>query len=952
MMNFRIGLLLLLAGASASLFGQSATVQGVVKDAITGESLIGATITYAPGKGTATDVDGRYTLEIPAGDQTLEFSYVGYEIKTRGVSLSAGEVIDINESLTSRTLREVAIVADIARDRETPIAFSSISPKQIREELGSQDIPMILNSTPGIYATQQGGGDGDARVNIRGFNQQNIAVMIDGIPVNDMQNRLVYWSNWFGLDLLTASIQVQRGLSASKLALPSIGGTINMITMGIDQKQTTTIRQEFGSGNFTRTSVMHNTGKFGDDWGLTLAASYKKGDGIVDATPTEGLFYYFKVEKLLGKHRLALTGFGAPQRHGQRSFKQEVGQFDKGYARDHGVPDSVLSNIPEFGRNYNEHWGVYEDYDQIGISENPPPPPFPASADYYEITRRGQLKTVGERVNFYHKPQFTLRHFWQINEDWNVATSAYVSTGNGGGTALNSRSGVSYDLEGRLDLQGVYNGNLRAPDNQATDFLSIDTNYSFTEFRAGNFLRASYNNHFWTGLLSQTNYEIIDGLTLSAGIDLRYYKGTTYREVYEFLGGDYTLNSSNPNLAPNRAVREGDRIFRDEDALVAWSGAFAELEYSAGPLTAVVNITASTTGFKAIDRYARKTVDVGDTTLSIGYNDEIIYNDIAYDRNSAGLETYETDWKWLNGYTIKTGANYNLTERMNVFFNLGYMSIAPIFDNVIDQNNEFFDETINEEVQALELGYQYSSKRFSANVNGYYTIWGNRPISRNVRVNYPDGAVNGDIGEDTFVFIRSIDALHMGIEFDGAYVINKKLKIQAIASIGNWTWQSQEDVDYTQAGTVLIDNNGDPLTFRIDPEGVRVGDAAQLQLGGSFEYNPVKNSYIRLRGTFFGENYANFAPESSTGINAGRQSWRIPDYAMFDLHAGYTFRFEKQSVRLGASMFNVLDAFYITDAQNNDTFTRYTNSQSFDAASASVFPGLGRRFNVNVTLNF
>ena len=44
-----------------------------------------------------------------------------------------------------------------------------------------------------------------------------------------MENGKVYWSNWFGLDGLTKNIQVQRGLGASKLALPSVGGTINIL---------------------------------------------------------------------------------------------------------------------------------------------------------------------------------------------------------------------------------------------------------------------------------------------------------------------------------------------------------------------------------------------------------------------------------------------------------------------------------------------------------------------------------------------------------------------------------------------------------------------------------------------------------------------------------------------------------------------------------------------------
>ena len=67
------------------------------------------------------------------------------------------------------------------------------------------------------YATNQGGGAGDAR-NVRGFNQRNVAVMINGIPVNDMENGWVFGQNWDGVADATSSIQLQKGLSAAELS--------------------------------------------------------------------------------------------------------------------------------------------------------------------------------------------------------------------------------------------------------------------------------------------------------------------------------------------------------------------------------------------------------------------------------------------------------------------------------------------------------------------------------------------------------------------------------------------------------------------------------------------------------------------------------------------------------------------------------------------------------------
>src|SRR5690606_6849123 len=132
-------------------------------------------------------------------------------------------------------LDEVVVTSySLAIDRKTPVAVSTIRAETIETELGSQEYPEILKSTPGVYAHKGGGGFGDSEMRLRGFNSENIAVMINGIPVNDMENGRVYWSNWAGLSDVTRSMQVQRGLGASKVAVPSIGGTVNIVTKSTD----------------------------------------------------------------------------------------------------------------------------------------------------------------------------------------------------------------------------------------------------------------------------------------------------------------------------------------------------------------------------------------------------------------------------------------------------------------------------------------------------------------------------------------------------------------------------------------------------------------------------------------------------------------------------------------------------------------------------------------------
>ena len=347
--------------AITGIQAQKGEISGVIFDDFFDETLIGATVLISEGVGTVTDIDGRFSIEAEYGTYNLKVSYVGYEDIEQTIELNKSKLI-LKFKMKGLTLKEVEVVADVAIDRQTPVAFSNIKPTQIREELASQDIPMLLNTTPGVYATQNGGGDGDTRITIRGFSQRNVAVMMDGVPVNDMENGWVFWSNWFGLDVVTRSIQVQRGLASSKIATPSIGGTINILTKGGDAKKGGTIKQEFANNGYYRTTLGLTTGRSATGWAFSAAGSWKQGDGYVDQNFTEGWFAYMKLEKQLGKHLLSFSGFGAPQEHGQRSQKGYITTYSTDLAEELGVEGIIDNDNVDQGPRFNPHWGYLQRY--------------------------------------------------------------------------------------------------------------------------------------------------------------------------------------------------------------------------------------------------------------------------------------------------------------------------------------------------------------------------------------------------------------------------------------------------------------------------------------------------------------------------------------------------------------------------------------------------------------
>ncbi|MCW3103243.1 MAG: TonB-dependent receptor plug [Bacteroidetes bacterium] len=966
-------------------------VKGTIKDATTGETIVGASVLYTEGKGTVTDINGNFSLKFDsAGQYTLTVSYVGYEVQKMKVKVGGKPVI-LSFSLQTQTLNEVEVVADVAKTRETPIAFSNISSKQISEELGTRDLPMVLNSTPGVYATEQGGGSGDARVSIRGFDQRNVAVMVDGVPVNDMENGQVYWSNWDGLGDITRTMQVQRGLGASKLAVASVGGTINIITKGIDQKMSAGVKQEVSDYGLNKTSFGFNTGQLKGGWGFTVAGSRKWGSGFADATFDDAYSYFFKVQKRFKKHLFSLSASGAPQKHGQRLDRLPIAVYSEKLAKSLGInTDSVYrymgthanqyyttSAIGERGLEYNPNWGRYHE--------------GPFNNDL-------NCAILDDKINYFHKPQINFSHFWSPGEKLNVSTVIYLSVGKGGGTGL--KTPASRDvIDGQLNLQSIYAANISSS--------AISPSYSTTERASSNYLRAANNDHIWYGILSSWNYTVNKNLSALLGIDARYYKGTHYQSVYDLMGGDYAIENpgfkpsnsappfayvtgdanqptgtypNDPNLQ-NSMKHVGDKISYYNDAKVIWGGVFGQVEYKKNKWSTFLTGSFSNTGYQRIDYFKRKDLVIDGDVFSqvVGYNDVFYYNGSEHITAYKGATTYTngdttfidnpgsgpilsivnakaytnqspearfstTKLLWFLGYTIKGGANYNINDHHNVFINLGFLNLPPRFTAVFDNANKMLLEIKNQKVYAIESGYGFKSHKFAANVNLYYTLWRNKPPQFTPQYVTPDG--------ERFSYnLNGLDALHKGIELDFIYKLLKNLDVEGIVSLGDWKTVSGQKIYIYDEQNILRDSAD------FSAKNVHVGDAAQIQLGGSIRYEIIKNLYIKPRFTYFAKNYANFDPltltysVSSTGVvtdNRNRESWKMPNYGILDLFLGYDFTVWKMKMGVAAGVSNLLNKAYISDAQNNGDL----NNKNFDANSATVYMGMGTRYNVALKIGF
>jgi iron complex outermembrane receptor protein len=544
MKNFKNLLFVAVLFISASVLGQ-AKITGEVVDE-TNQPLPGASIVVkGTTNGTSTDFDGKFTLQAEANSGTIVISFIGFQSKEVSFSSSNAKLgmIQLQED---DSLDEIILTAtSFAIDRKTPVAVSTIKSADIERKLGSQEFPEVLKSTPGVYATKSGGGFGDGRINLRGFNSENVAVMINGVPVNDMENGRVFWSNWAGLSDVTSAMQVQRGLGASKVAVPSIGGTINILSKTSDVQKGGNIIASTGNDGYQKYGFTLSTGLMDNGLAATVSFAKIEGEGYVDGTQFKGFNYFVNLSKEINEnHKLSFTSFGAPQRHGQRQNRSTIDTYRNA----------------ESGNRFNPDWGY----------------------------KNGQVTHIED--NFYHKSQTSLNHYWTMSDVSSLSTAVYASfgTGGGGGTAGTNRDLFSVRLGGSdqpVDLDNI------VEINRANGALGSEA-----------ILRASRNDHEWYGVLSTFKTKVSDNLDLIAGLDWRTYTGKHFREVTDLLGGQYYFDDNNVNN-PNAALSVGDKMGYNNDGQVGWLGFFGQLEYGTDNFNAFVSTSIQKTSYQRIEYF-------------------------------------------------------------------------------------------------------------------------------------------------------------------------------------------------------------------------------------------------------------------------------------------------------------------------------------------------------------
>lgn len=499
----------------------------------------------------------------------LPQNLLGSKLKLIDVNNLTAPAIERDSLVTDTTnrailLNEITLWANMKNSNRSPMRLKSITAAEIAVSSAGRTFPELLREIPGVYSTSESGSYGDAKLNVRGYKQENISVLLNGIPITGLVSGSMYWNNWMGLSDATAQIQLQKGIGGSMIADNSVGGTVNIITKSPSEKASAIAAFSVTGSGTKKVNMEIGSGKLKKGWAFSLMGSYVWGKGWVEMTDVKSWAYMASVSKQIGKkHSFLFTALGSPEKHEQRNTRL------------------TLSEIEQYGRGYNKNWGYYTD-------EN---------GNRY-------ARTVGK--NNYFKPYFTLNHSYKTTVGngipLQVNSALYFATAKGGGYWAESKGKriVAYQKDGHIDWDAV------VADNKAASLAATALG---KDGSARNVMSDYLAGHQQYGAKSSVILELPDNLSLEAGVHYMHYRTWEKEKITDLLGGeywyeDYAQNSLMGVNGRNPIKKVGDYIRTNNGRISNYGTLYAQAEYKpTGRLIVTAGAAINMSNIKRWDKY-------------------------------------------------------------------------------------------------------------------------------------------------------------------------------------------------------------------------------------------------------------------------------------------------------------------------------------------------------------
>ncbi|PSR12488.1 MAG: TonB-dependent receptor [Bacteroidetes bacterium] len=818
---------LLLICLPLTLATAQTVITGTVIDDLTDEPLAGVEVRALSVFG-ATNAVGAFELRvgIPAGEALhLSVGIEGYQTyETDLVGNDSGQ-IDLG------TIRLQAAVGLNQTILDELIPSISLADGDLDANGGgSQNISGVLSASRDVFVSAAAFTFGQARFNIRGYDARYTSVLINGLPVNDLETGNVFFNHWGGLNDVFRNRTNTIGLGASTFAYGGVGGASTVDTRASTQRKGLNVSYALSNRTYrNRVMATYNTGMLASGWAFSASASRRWADeGYVAGTFYDAYSYFLSVDRQLAKNNvLNLTVYGAPIKRGKIS-----GATQETY-------DLAGTNF------YNANWGYQEG------------------------------KKRNSRVQNINQPVVMLRNDWALSDKLALTTSLGFQTGRTGNTALDwynapdprpnyyrrlpsyfegdTRTEIEQlwednpEIIGQIDWDQIYQANyngfqtIENADGIAGNTVSGLRSQYVIEDRRTDLSRATANTVL-EAFLS-------DHLTMQFGLTYSDQTTANYKLVDDLLGGDFYLNvdkfaefdssgifTENNLAVPNEILREGDRFGYDYDLHIQQTNAWTQANFR----------------FPKVDFFL-----AGSIGQSKYWRDGKVANG-KFPDSSFG----ESEKLSFTEVGAKGGLTYKINGRNYLLVNAAYQTKAPYTQDAFTSprtRNQVVSNLTEEKILSLEGGYLLRSPKFKARAMGYLTRFEDQIFNRSLFLDRVVQNAAGTSGGFVNYIMQGINSQHAGLELAVEVNVTPALRATAVAAIGQYIYTNRP------TATIYLDQLAEEVvkhTVYIDNYNV-AGSANEAYTFG-LNYTGSNFWFANLNFNYFAGTWLDFFPERRT----------------------------------------------------------------------------------------
>ncbi|MEO8759585.1 MAG: hypothetical protein ABI388_01310, partial [Bacteroidia bacterium] len=775
-------------------------------------------------------------------------------------------------------------------------------------------------------------GSGNFRFNIRGYSQNNFAVNVNGVRVNNLVNGSASFTTWGGMTDILRVMDVKPGLGASRNNFGDIGGTYSLPVSASSFRKG--FRIAYGQGNRVfkeRLSVTYSTGLLKHGWTFSFSSTIRyAAKGLVPGTSLTSFGYFAGADKKLGdKNTLSLIVFGAPRTSSRASLNT-----DEAYA---------LSG----DKHYNANWGYQTGQDgqtfMRNVSVASSHLPTAILTDNITINDHSKL-TVSGSYSFgrsaitafnYYGLLTPLPTYYKYMPSYYGPTSSDADPGKFAAltsawqnNTLNPASGFTAQ---QIDWDDIYN--INRSNTKTTQNVDGTAGKTYTGARSLYIVEERRQDAKNWSFNAIYNTHTKNNIYLTGGGNAALSQNRYYKVVNDLLGGDYWLdlnqfaNSISTNTAvvqynindPNKIIKQGGVFGYDYNINVTRYELWGQAEKSFNKFDVYVSASANSTSF------------FRDGHMVNG----LFPSDKGGDGSSGGKS------KTLNfyNYGVKGGITYKIDGHNYLTVNVTSETKPPLPTTAFvspRSRNDVIPGLGNQKILSGDITYTFRFPWLRGRVTYYYTQMNDQAWQRS----YYDDVYKTNVN----YYMTNLNQLNQGLELGLEGIVTKRISIIGALNYGSYLYTNRP------TATISADNTAALLAANktIYLKNYHVGGAPEVasSLGVRYTGGKRKDWYVGVYANYFAKNYVTINPDRRTAEAIAKYISTDPQIAQItgqeklantytlDFMGGKSFNIKKSRLNLNLMVNNFTNNVFKTIGQEQlrhdvNNITKFPNQYAY-----------------------